>query len=49
LVFLPIANKLKTVTQAQSQIREMMIEGLVAIAQGDNPRVIEIKLQGYLH
>jgi chemotaxis protein MotA len=49
LVFLPIANKLKTVVQAQSQIREMMIEGLIAIAQGDNPRVIEIKLQGYLH
>jgi chemotaxis protein MotA len=49
LVFLPIANKLKTVTQAQSQTREMMIEGLVAIAQGDNSHSIEIKLQGYLH
>jgi chemotaxis protein MotA len=49
LVFLPIANKLKTVTQTQSQTREMMIEGLVAIAQGDNPRSIELKLQGYLH
>lgn len=49
LVFLPIANKLKTVTQTQSHMREMMIEGLVAIAQGDNPRVIEIKLQGYLY
>jgi len=49
LVFLPIANKLKTVVQTQSQIREMMIEGLVAIAQGDNPRGIETKLQGYLH
>ena len=49
LVFLPISNKLKTVVQAQSHLREMMIEGLVAIAQGDNPRVIELKLQGYLH
>jgi chemotaxis protein MotA len=49
LVFLPIANKLKTVAQAQSQTREMMIEGLIAIAQGDNPRSIETKLQGYLH
>jgi chemotaxis protein MotA len=49
LVFLPIANKLKTVTQTQSHMREMMIEGLIGIAQGDNPRVIEIKLQGYLH
>ena len=49
LIFLPIANKLKTVAQAQAQIREMMIEGLVAIAQGDNPRAIETRLQGYLH
>ena len=49
LVFLPIANKLKSVVQTQSQMREMMIEGLVSIAQGDNPRSIELKLQGYLH
>jgi chemotaxis protein MotA len=49
LVFLPIANKLKSVVQSQAQIREMMIEGLVSIAQGENPRNIELKLQGYLH
>jgi len=49
LVFLPIANKLKGVVQAQAQEREMMIEGLVSIAQGENPRNIELKLQGYLH
>jgi chemotaxis protein MotA len=49
LVFLPIANKLKSVVQTQTQMREMMIEGLVSIAQGDNPRSIELKLQGYLH
>jgi chemotaxis protein MotA len=49
LVFLPVANKLKSLVLAQSQIREMMIEGLVAIAQGDNPRAIESKLQAYLH
>ena len=48
LVFLPIANKLKGVVLAQAQTREMMIEGLVSIAQGENPRNIEMKLQGYL-
>ncbi len=48
LVFLPIANKLKGVVQLQAQAREMMIEGLVSIAQGENPRNIEMKLQGYL-
>lgn len=49
LVFLPVASKLKSVVQAQAQLREMMIEGLVSIAQGENPRNIELKLQGYLH
>ncbi len=29
--------------------REMLIEGLIAIAQGENPRKIEARLSGYLH
>ncbi len=33
----------------QSQVREMVIEGMLSIAQGENPRSIESKLQGYLH
>jgi chemotaxis protein MotA len=49
LFFLPVANKLKTAVQAQSHVREMVIEGMIAIAQGDNPRSIEARLQGYLH
>jgi chemotaxis protein MotA len=49
LFLLPIASKLKTTVQAQSHVREMVVEGLVAIAQGDNPRSIESRLQGYLH
>lgn len=28
--------------------REMLIEGMVGIAVGDNPRLIESRLQGYL-
>jgi len=49
LFFLPMANKLKTVVNDQTRIREMIIEGLIAISQGENPRVIETKLQGFLH
>lgn len=49
LLFLPMANKLKAVIQAQTQNRAMIIEGLIAIAQGENPRSIEMKLRGYLH
>lgn len=49
LFLLPIASKLKTTVQAQSHLREMIIEGMVAIAQGDNPRSIETRLHGFLH
>ncbi len=48
LVFLPMANKLKSITNSQSQYREMIIDGLVCIAEGENPRNIDAKLRGYL-
>ena len=49
LLFLPIANKLKTVVQLNSHSREMIVEGLLAVAQGENPRRIEARLQSYGH
>jgi len=49
LFFLPAASKLKVAIQGLSQAREMVIEGMISIAQGENPRSIEAKLQGYLH
>ena len=49
LFFLPIAAKLKAVIKSQTQAREMIVEGLIAIAKGENPRNIESKLRGYLH
>jgi chemotaxis protein MotA len=48
LLLLPMASKLKQVIQGQSEAREMVIEGMISIAHGDNPRSIEAKLQGYL-
>jgi chemotaxis protein MotA len=48
LVFLPIANKLKLAVQSRAHFQEMLIEGLIAIAQGENPRNIEGRLRGYL-
>jgi chemotaxis protein MotA len=48
LLFLPVANKLKIAVQNQAHIHEMLIEGLIAIAQGENPRSIEGRLRGYL-
>ncbi|WP_111640556.1 flagellar motor protein [Marinimicrobium alkaliphilum] len=49
LLLLPIANKLKMCINERSQYRELMIEGIIAIADGENPRAIEMKLNGYLH
>jgi len=48
LIFLPMASKLKTIIGSQAQYKEMIIEGLVSIAEGENPRNISNKLQGYL-
>jgi chemotaxis protein MotA len=48
LVFLPIANKIKALVAREVSVREMLIEGLVGIANGENPRSIEVRLQGYL-
>ena len=49
LLFFPIGSKLKTIIQAQSQYREMLIEGIVSISEGENPRAIELKLKGFIH
>ena len=49
LFFLPMASKLKSIVNARTRGRELAIEGLIAIAQGENPRNIEARLQGYLH
>lgn len=49
LFFLPIAAKLKATIAEQTRVREMTIEGLISISQGENPRNIESKLRGFLH
>jgi chemotaxis protein MotA len=49
LLALPVANKLRQCVKETSQFRELMIDGIVAIADGENPRTIEMKLSGYLH
>lgn len=48
LLFLPVASKLKSIIKTYSSQREMIIEGLIAIADGENPRTIEMKLEGYI-
>lgn len=48
LVFLPIGKKLMANISRLVVLREMFVDGLVGIANGDNPRIIESRLQGYV-
>ena len=48
LVFLPVSNKLKNVIREEVTRREMVQDGLVGIANGENPRLVGARLQSYL-
>ncbi|MGA7800321.1 MAG: flagellar motor protein [Gammaproteobacteria bacterium] len=48
LFFLPMSSKIKSHVHRQTQFREMIVEGVISIAEGENPRNIETKLQSYL-
>ena len=44
----PVANKLKAYNADEIMLKEIMIEGLLSIQAGENPRVIEEKLKSFL-
>jgi len=48
LIFLPFASKLKVRHRTAVVAKEMMLEGVIGILEGVNPKVIEEKLKGYL-
>jgi chemotaxis protein MotA len=48
LLFLPIGNKLKTLISRRTRIQMMLVDGLVCVAEGENPRNIESRLQAYM-
>jgi chemotaxis protein MotA len=47
LLFLPVASKLKSIIARQVRLKEMIADGMEAIASGENPRNIELRLEGY--
>lgn len=47
LLFLPVANKLKAHIGRQVRVKEMIADGMESIASGENPRNIELRLEGY--
>jgi len=46
--FLPAANKLRARTKDVIQIREVMLEGVLAIVEGLNPKLIRTRLDAYI-
>ena len=48
LFFLPFAGKLRIHLRDEQQRREMMLEGVISILEGMNPRMLALKLSGFL-
>jgi chemotaxis protein MotA len=48
VVFLPTAGRLAVLTQAEVLARTMVIEGILAIQAGENPRVVQERLLGFM-
>lgn len=48
MVFLPLAGKLDIRAKQEGLLRDLMIEGIVAIQSGEKPQLIKEKLTGFL-
>jgi chemotaxis protein MotA len=48
LIFLPIAGKLRTKSSQEILLKQLIINGILSIQSGDNPRVLEQKLHSYV-
>jgi chemotaxis protein MotA len=49
LFFLPFAGKMRLRLRDEHQRREMMLEGVISILEGMNPRMLEVKLAGFIN
>jgi len=48
IVCLPIAGKLRTRSREEVLTKEMAIQGIASLSNGDNPRILEQKLQAFI-
>jgi chemotaxis protein MotA len=48
LVFIPLAGKLGIYSKAETTAKEMIVEGVCAISEGDSPTVIREKMQAFV-
>ncbi len=47
-IFMPMGNKLGLRAQIEMRYRRMVLEGILSIQAGDNPRILEEKLKSFL-
>ncbi len=48
LLFMPMAGKLRKRSQEEVMAREVVLNGILSIAKGDNPRILEQKLHSFV-
>jgi len=48
LVCIPIAGKLKARSKEETLIKEMVVEGVLSLTRGENPRILEQKMLAYM-
>lgn len=48
IVCMPIAGKLKTRSKEETLTKEMTIQGVISLSNGDNPRILEQKLHAFV-
>lgn len=48
LVFIPMASKLENKTEEEVFIKQIIIEGVIGVQSGQNPRILEEKLGAFL-
>jgi chemotaxis protein MotA len=48
LIYMPIAGKLRTRSKEETLIKEMTVQGIISLAKGENPRILEQKMLAFM-
>jgi len=48
VIFLPVANRLKTISTEEVELRTMTLDGILSVQAGDNPRLVSDRLSSFL-
>jgi chemotaxis protein MotA len=48
LLFKPFEAKLKTISAQEIQVKSLMLEGIMSLQSGDNPKIVQWKLESFV-